>query len=108
MYRKAYFLGHFRRVTVEIVAVVAVDTLAKVRNILIWCTHIIGVGSRHYTVYMIACRSSGKHVYLELATGFMLTYSFCCKSLANKFRCAGAVKPDRPIVAPLGIISAAS
>lgn len=76
--------------TVEIVHIVTVDTLAQIRHILIRGTHVDGVGTRQAPVDMIGSGCPCKQVDLERTPCGMLFLCIGSDSLGNALRDTGS------------------
>ena len=74
----AAFLSHFRKMTVEVVDIVSVDTFAQVRKILIGRTHVDSVGTSQNAVEVVGGRCAGEDVDLEGTTFGMFSLCLTC------------------------------
>ncbi len=81
----AEFLCKFRKMKVEIVAIVSIDTLTKVRKILIGSTHAYSIRTRKHTVATVACRCAGENVDLKFFSFSVKTFSHFCYRSRNHF-----------------------
>ena len=82
----AEFLGKFREVKVEIVHLVIVDVLAKLRGVLVWSAAVDGLSARKFAVNTVAGRSTGEDAYFEFATCFVFAACFGSNSAGNYLR----------------------
>ena len=85
----AHFLSHLGKVTIKVVTVMGVDTLAQVGNVLIRRAHIDGVGTTQRSVGMIRGGCTGEDVNLKRTAGFVFGHGTGRKGLGDKFGRSG-------------------
>ena len=68
----AHFLSHLRKVTVKVMAIMGIDTLAQIGQILIRRTHVDGIGAGEHSVGMIAGRCAREDIDLKRTSSLML------------------------------------